>query len=112
MAKKKKYDFKTYLKEHKFKLAFYGSLLLWFVLFITVLGDVNFRTWLVARSDIRKQEALMVKYQNEIDSLKREVLLLTQNKDSLERFARENFKYSNPDEDVFIISDELMSKGE
>lgn len=94
--------------EHKLKIAFYVLLLGWFVLFITVLGDVNLRTWLQARSDIRDQHSLMDKYVRQIDSLNNEIATLTKNRDSLERFARENFKYTASDEDVYIISDPLL----
>lgn len=108
MANSKKNKILGYVVEHKFKIGFYTLLLGWFVLFITVLGDVNLLTWIKARSDIRAQHALMEKYRYQIDSLNNEIATLTNNRDSLERFARENFKYAASDEDVFVISDSLI----
>ena len=62
MANSKKNKILGYITEHKLKVSFYVLLLGWFVLFITVLGNVNLRTWLQARSDIREQELLKKKY--------------------------------------------------
>jgi cell division protein FtsB len=42
-------------------------------------------------------------YRNEIEEMKRKVQMLESDKDSLEKFAREQFYFSVPGEDVYIV---------
>ena len=41
-------------------------------------------------------------YRRDIERMDREIEALSQNKDSLEKFARENFHFAAPGDDVYI----------
>ena len=45
-------------------------------------------------------------FKNEIDRLKAEREALANDKEALEKFAREEYKMKKPDEDLFIVEDE------
>ena len=42
-------------------------------------------------------------YQREIEEMRRKVNMLESDRDSLEKFAREQFYFSVPGEDVFVL---------
>ena len=42
-------------------------------------------------------------YRNEIEDMRRKVQMLESNRDSLEKFAREQFYFAAPGEDVFVV---------
>ena len=44
-------------------------------------------------------------YQKEIEQMRRQVRMLESNRDSLEKFAREQFYFAAPGEDVYIVKD-------
>ena len=45
------------------------------------------------------------RYRREIDDLDRRIRMLSNNRDTLEEYARENFYFSAPDEDVYIYEE-------
>lgn len=53
----------------------------------------------------RQQEKQMVIMKNEISAMDKEMNYLTNDKDSLEKFAREKFGFSEEGEDVYLIQD-------
>lgn len=53
--------------------------------------------------EIHNQEKLIERYSAEIKDMDRQIHGLTHSKDSLERFARENFGFAEPGDDVYII---------
>ena len=59
--------------------------------------------WAKSRSELRHQKKQMEVYRNEIEEMKRKVQMLESDKDSLEKFAREQFYFSVPGEDVFVV---------
>ena len=61
--------------------------------------------WIQARREIAAQERQMEKYRSEIENMDRNIEELKTNRDSLEKFAREQFGFAVPVEDVYIVED-------
>lgn len=61
--------------------------------------------WIKAKAEIRRQEKQMEQYRREIVAMDKDINELKNNKDSLEKFAREQFHFAAPDEDVYLIKD-------
>lgn len=74
-----------------------------FLLFICVIKRDNIFRWIEAGFNVRRQEKQMEFYEADIARLKDEVRSLTTDKDTLEKFAREKFLFSEPGEDVYVI---------
>ena len=74
-----------------------------FLLFICVIKRDNLFRWIEAGFTVRRQEKQVEFYESDIARLREEVGNLTNDKDTLEKFAREKFLFSEPGEDVYII---------
>ena len=61
--------------------------------------------WIKAKAEIRRQEKQMEQYRREIEAMDKDINELKNNKDSLEKFAREQFHFAGPDEDVYLIEE-------
>lgn len=61
--------------------------------------------WIKAKNEIARQEKQMEEYRRGIEAMDKDINELKTNKDSLEKFAREQFKFAAPDEDVYLIED-------
>ena len=61
--------------------------------------------WARSKSDLRLQKKQMELYQKEIEQMRRQVRMLESNRDSLEKFAREQFYFAAPGEDVYVVKD-------
>ena len=75
-------------------------------LFFILVGFVNQNNivrWVKAGAEIKRQDKLIEKYNKEIDQMDSQIHGLTSNKDSLERYARENFGFAEPGDDVYIV---------
>ena len=59
--------------------------------------------WARSKSELRHQKKQVELYQKEIEQMRRQVEMLQNNRDSLEKFAREQFMFSAPGEDGFIV---------
>lgn len=59
--------------------------------------------WARSKSELRHQKKQVELYQKEIEQMRRQVEMLHNNRDSLEKFAREQFMFSASGEDVFIV---------
>ena len=59
--------------------------------------------WARSRSELKHQKKQMELYQREIEEMRRKVNMLESDRDSLEKFAREQFSFSVPGEDVFVL---------
>ena len=87
---------------------------LWFVIICTavilgfkLIGPTGTIThWVKARAEIRRQEKQMEEYRREIEAMDKDINELKNNKDSLEKFAREQFHFAAPDEDVYLIKED------
>ena len=71
---------------------------LWFI------GPGNtFIHWIRAAREISRQERLIEAYENKNAEMDNQVHLLKHDKDTLEKFAREQFRFAAPGEDVYVI---------
>ena len=61
--------------------------------------------WVKARNEISSQEKQMEVYRAQIDEMNQNIEELENNRDTLEKFARERFHFAAPDEDVYVIED-------
>ena len=83
----------------------------WFVtfatavfLFVWIVGPGNTVIhWAKAARDIRRQEKQMEYYQEQNAQMENRLRLLKNDKDTLEKFAREQFHFAAPGEDVYIV---------
>ena len=85
---------------------FFKFVAVWLALFIIlwIVGPGNTVIhWARSKSELRHQKKQVELYQKEIDQMRRQVEMLQNNRDSLEKFAREQFMFSAPGEDVFIV---------
>jgi len=73
--------------------------LLW-VVFLSKSSVVN---WVKGSAELHRQERLINKYESEISQMDLEISALKGDKDSLEKFGRENFHLAAPGDDVYII---------
>ena len=75
-------------------------------LFIILVGFVNQNNivrWVKAGAEIRRQDRLIEKYNKEISEMDSQIHGLKSDKDSLERYARENFGFAEPGDDVYVL---------
>lgn len=85
----------------------------WFVVISTTIVMVSWLVgpgttiihWVEAKREIRRQERQMDKYRSEIEAMDQNIDELKTNRDSLEKFAREQFGFAVPGEDVYIVED-------
>ena len=61
--------------------------------------------WVKARNEISSQEKQMEVYRAQIDEMNQIIDELENNRDTLEKFARERFHFAAPGEDVYVIED-------
>ena len=79
------------------------TVLFWGFKFIGPKGTITH--WIKAKAEIRRQEKQMEQFRREIEAMDKDINELKNNKDSLEKFAREQFHFAAPDEDVYLIKD-------
>ncbi|MDR1985280.1 MAG: septum formation initiator family protein [Prevotellaceae bacterium] len=64
---------------------------------ISCINDLN---------DVRSKKNQKRHYQKEIEKIKENIKELSENDESLEKYARENLYFKNDDEDVYIIEED------
>ena len=101
VAKKKK-TFKDFIKSSAIG---YIAILVFFLVILCVYPGNNLFSWIAARHEIKSQERQIRSYQLEIMDMETQIKELTDNTDTLEQFARENFHFAEPGEDVFLIKE-------
>ena len=75
-------------------------------LFVWIVGPGNTVIhWAKASREIRRQEKLMEYYDEQNAQMEKRLHLLKNDKDTLEKFAREQFNFAAPGEDVYIIEE-------
>jgi len=72
------------------------------LVFLFVKKDNIFR-WVEAGFTIHSQERKMEKLRKETDLLDAKARMLTFDRDTLERFARENLGFAEPGDDVYLV---------
>ncbi len=91
--------------EHKNFTRFFVISTAIFIL-IWMIGPGNtFIHWVGAALEISHQEKQIETYEQEIEEMDERIKLLTHDRDTLEKFAREKFNFAAPDEDVYLIQE-------
>lgn len=72
------------------------------VLFLFVKKD-NVIRWIQAGFMLKKQERQIEMYEQKNAELDRRINMMSTNRDTLETFAREEFHFAEPGDDVYII---------
>ena len=73
-------------------------------IFLWIVGPGNtFVHWIKAGFEIRRQEKVMDNYRNENAELDRRINMMKTDRDTLEKFAREQYNFAAPGEDVYVI---------
>ena len=80
------------------------SVALFLILWLTGPGNTLIH-WGKAKSELKHQKKQMAIYQQEIEHMRRQVEMLNSDSDTLEKFAREQFYFSVPGEDVYIVEE-------
>lgn len=73
-----------------------------FLLFLLLKKD-SIVTWVQAGFTLRRQERQIEQYQRENEELDRRIRTMKGDRDTLERYAREQFQFAEPGDDVYII---------
>ena len=84
---------------------------MWFVtlatavfLFVWIVGPGNtIIHWVSAAVETRRQERLIEQYQQQNAQMEERLQMLKNDKDTLEKFAREQFHFAVPGEDVYLL---------
>ena len=72
--------------------------------FIWLVGPGNtWIHWAKAGVEIKRQERQIKEYQQEIEKMEKSVNMLKTDRDTLEKFAREQFHFAAPGDDVYVI---------
>lgn len=72
------------------------------VLWITGPGN-TFVHWIRAGFEIRRQEKMIENYRRDNAELDRRIDMMKHDKDTLEKFAREQYDFAVPGEDVYVV---------
>ena len=83
----------------------------WFVVVSTLfllgswlIGPGNtFINWAKAAAEIRRQEKMIQQYEEQNAEMDRRINMIRTDRDTLEKFAREQFNFAVPGEDVYIV---------
>ncbi|MBP5235631.1 MAG: septum formation initiator family protein, partial [Bacteroidales bacterium] len=66
-------------------------------------SDDNLIRWFRAGIELRQQRRQIERYQKEIKSMDERIKTLSTDRDSLEQYARENFNFAEPGDDVYLV---------
>lgn len=99
------------ISDLKKKIKYKGSYFLAFAIFVTVVfvyiwvvGPGNtVRHWIGSILDHKDNQKQIEWYQEEIKDMDVRINLLHNDKDTLEKFAREHFGFAEKDEDVYML---------
>ena len=80
------------------------NVVLFLILWLTGPGNTLIH-WGKAKSELKRQNQQMELYSREIEHMRRQVEMLNSDRDTLEKFAREQFFFSVPGEDVYIVDE-------
>lgn len=73
-----------------------------FIILIGFLNDNNLVRWVKAGFELRKQNRQIETFRKEIETMDEKIRMLSNDKDTLEEFAREHFYFARPGDDVYI----------
>ena len=73
-------------------------------IFIWVVGPGNTVIhWIRAKIDIKAQNEAIEQYKSDLEEMDKRINMLKTDKDTLEKFAREQFNFAVPGEDVYVV---------
>lgn len=73
-----------------------------FIILAGFLNENNIVRWVRAAFELRRQDRQIEMYRQEIDTMDDKIRMLSTDKDTLEEFARENFNFARPGDDVYV----------
>lgn len=76
------------------------------LVWVLFLDSNNIYSWLRDRRLVKNQEAQKEYFRSEIKNLDEKLQELSSNKDSLEKFAREEYLFHEPDEVIYLCPDD------
>lgn len=77
-----------------------------FFLLCWIVGPGNtFIHWIDAGIEIRQQEREILEYRHQIEQMDKRIDMLKHNRDTLEKFAREQYYFAAPGEDVYLYEE-------
>lgn len=75
-----------------------------FFIFLWIVGPGNtIIHWVQAKMEISRQEKRIEAYRQEIEEMDKRARTIRTDRDTLEKFAREQFTFAVPGEDVYIV---------
>lgn len=92
------------MKKFGFK-HFVFAVVLFSLLVIIIMPGSNLIQYFIARSQIRADQKQIRELNAEIEQIDAKINQLKSNPDSLEKFAREQFQFAEPGDDVYIIEE-------
>ena len=72
-------------------------------LWMVFLSHDSLINWARAGIEVKRQEAKIEEYRRDIEAMDAQIKALTENRDSLEKFARERYHFAAPGEDVYLV---------
>ncbi len=91
--------------EHRSFMRYAVIITFLFILFVFLKPGSNIFNWIGARREIARQERQISEYERQLKILDTRINLLVSDRDTLEKFAREQFHLAAPGEDVYILKD-------
>lgn len=88
--------------EHKGFYRYAAVVTALFLLYVSVMSTDSLVRWVRAGVQLRQQRRQIEMYREQIREMDDEVKLLSNDRDSLEKFARERFHLAAPGEDVYL----------
>ena len=86
------------------KFFWFATVVTGIFLFVWTVGPGNtIGHWIKAGIEIRRQEKLIQYYEQQNKEMQTRLNMLKNDQDTLEKFAREQFHFAAPGEDVYII---------
>ena len=83
----------------------YGWVALFFIIITFVIGDSNLYKHYVCTKKIRDMEENIKRHREELETTRKKTDDIRNDKESLERYAREEFLMKKENEDIYIIED-------
>ncbi|MBR1705884.1 MAG: septum formation initiator family protein [Bacteroidales bacterium] len=103
MALRNKKDGLLTRKDHNYFVPFVIIVTALVALWLLFLSHSSVLNWARAGLEVRTQERRMERYRQEIQEMDAEIDALTHNRDSLEKFAREQYRFAVPGDDVYLM---------
>ena len=88
--------------DHNYFLPFVLIVTLIVGLWMVFLSHDSLINWARAGIEVKRQEAKIEEYRRDIETMDAQIKALTENRDSLEKFARERYHFAAPGEDVYL----------